>query len=106
MQDISNATSMAQNMVRRFGFSDLVGPVSHTGDSDTPISPATQSLIESEIRGLIEQAQQRAKDLLTEKKVELDRLAKALVEHETLDLNEVRKVINGETIVKDDLDRL
>lgn len=104
--DISNATSLANNMVKRFGFSDLVGPVAHTNDSDAPTSPATQALIESEVRGLIEQAQQRATNLLTEKKVELDRLARALVEHETLDLKEVKAVIAGEKITKDDLDRL
>lgn len=78
-------------MVTRFGFSDLIGPVAHQGDSETQTSPETQARIESEIRGLIEQAQDRAKKLLTEKKEELDRLAKALVEHETLDMNEVKR---------------
>ena len=85
VQDISNATSMASNMVRRFGFSDKIGPVAHTNDPEQPVSPATQEAIEAEIRGLIEQAQARAKTLLMEKKEELDRLARALVEHETLD---------------------
>ncbi|KAK4699325.1 hypothetical protein P7C70_g6932, partial [Phenoliferia sp. Uapishka_3] len=98
--DISNATSMASMMVRRFGFSDRLGPVAHA-ESDTPTSPETQAIIESEIRGLIEAAQGRAMKLLTSKKIELERLAKALVEHETLDLNEVKKVIKGEKIVKD-----
>ena len=77
-------------MVRRFGFSDVIGPVAHT-DGDAPISPQTQAAIETEIRGLIEAAQQRAKDLLLLKAVELERLARALVEHETLDLNEVKR---------------
>ncbi|KAK4058641.1 i-AAA protease yme1 [Microbotryomycetes sp. JL221] len=102
--DISNATSMASNMVRRFGFSDKIGPVAHTNDPEQPVSPATQEAIETEIRGLIEQAQERAKKLLTEKKEELDRLALALVEHETLDLQEVKKVISGESIQKSPLD--
>lgn len=97
---------MASNMVKRFGFSEVIGPVAHTGDPESPVSPATQAAIESEIRGLIEQAQQRATNLLTEKHVELERLARALVEHETLDLQEVRKVIAGEKIEKSPLDRL
>ncbi|KAK4053064.1 i-AAA protease yme1 [Microbotryomycetes sp. JL201] len=94
--DISNATSMASNMVRRFGFSDKIGPVAHTNDPEQPVSPATQEAIETEIRGLIEQAQERAKKLLTEKKEELDRLAHALVEHETLDLHEVKRGLSEE----------
>lgn len=93
-------------MVRRFGFSELIGPVAHTGDPDSPVSPATQAAIESEIRGLVEDAQQRARDLLTEKKVELDRLAKALVLHETLTREEVSKVIRGEEIEKLEVDRM
>lgn len=86
---------MASNMVRRFGFSDVIGPVAHAGDGDAPISPQTQAAIETEIRGLIEAAQQRAKDLLLLKAVELERLARALVEHETLDLHEVKKGERG-----------
>ncbi|KAI5481691.1 hypothetical protein MNV49_002917 [Pseudohyphozyma bogoriensis] len=97
--DISSATSMASNMVRRFGFSDVIGPVSHTDDADN-VSPQTQAAIEGEIRGLVEGAQTRAMALLRSKKVELDRLARALVEHETLDLEEVQKVIKGEKLTK------
>ncbi|KAM0752871.1 ATP-dependent metallopeptidase Hfl [Meredithblackwellia eburnea MCA 4105] len=97
--DIQNATSVASNMVRRFGFSDKIGPVSHP-DSETPASPETQALIESEVRGLIEAAQGRAMALLKSKKTELERLARALVEHETLDLVEVQKICKGEKIAK------
>ncbi|SCV69118.1 BQ2448_2138 [Microbotryum intermedium] len=102
--DISNATSMASNMVRRFGFSDLIGPVAHSNDPDSQPSPDTQAKIEHEVRGLIEEAQNRARRLLLEKKDELDRLAKALVRYETLTLKEVEKVIKGEEIEKDPLD--
>ncbi|KAL8284247.1 hypothetical protein RQP46_004996 [Phenoliferia psychrophenolica] len=98
--DISNATSMAGMMVRRFGFSDRLGPVAHVESADSPTSPATQAIIESEIRTLIEDAQARATKLLTDKKHELDRLAKALVEHETLSLKEIEMVIRGEKITK------
>lgn len=97
--DISNATSIASNMVRRFGFSDSVGPVAHMGEQDQPpVSEETQKLIDSEIKTLIESAQQRARDLLVSKKDELERLAQALVDFETLDLAEVQKVIKGESI--------
>ncbi|SCZ97663.1 BZ3500_MvSof-1268-A1-R1_Chr4-3g07348 [Microbotryum saponariae] len=102
--DISNATSMASNMVRRFGFSDLIGPVAHSNDPDSQTSPDTQAKIEQEVRGLIEEAQNRARNLLLERKEELDRLAKALVRYETLTLKEVEKVVKGEEIEKDPLD--
>lgn len=96
--DISNATSIASNMVRRFGFSDSIGPVSYMGgDSDQPPpSEETQRLIDSEVKTLIEQAQERARVVLASKKDELERLAQALVDFETLDLSEVQK---GEEIV-------
>lgn len=98
--DISSATQMASAMVRRFGFSDAIGPVAHPEDADSNISPQTQATIESEVRGLIESAQARAKALLLVKKIELERLAKALVEHETLDAKEVARVVKGEKILK------
>lgn len=79
-------------MVRRFGFSDALGPVAHPGGGDSePPSPETQRLIDSEVKGLIEAAQERARAMLRSKKTELERLAKALVEYETLDSQEVQK---------------
>ncbi|KAG0666633.1 hypothetical protein C6P46_004299 [Rhodotorula mucilaginosa] len=104
--DISNATSIASNMVRRFGFSDSIGPVSYMGgDSDQPPpSEETQRLIDSEVKTLIEQAQERARVVLASKKDELERLAQALVDFETLDLSEVQKVIKGEPIKRTGLE--
>lgn len=90
--DISNATSIATNMVRRFGFSDAVGPVAHTGDSEgAQPSEETLRLIDGEIRSLCDGAQERARSMLRSRRVELERLAKALVEYETLDLKEVQQ---------------
>lgn len=97
--DIQNATNIASALVRRFGFSSKVGPVSYSDSADSP-SPSQETLreIDNEVRGLIEAAEVRAKDLLQEKKGELERLAKALVEYETLDLQEVQRVIKGEPL--------
>jgi hypothetical protein len=90
--DIQNATNIASALVRRFGFSTKVGPVSYSDSADSPSpSQATLREIDNEVRGLIEAAEVRAQNLLTEKKNELERLAKALVEYETLDLNEVKR---------------
>lgn len=92
--DISSATNIASSMVRRFGFSDAVGPVAHTGqasDGEPQPSEETLRVIDGEIRSLVEGAQARARECLTAKKVELERLARALVEYETLDYAEVQK---------------
>lgn len=95
--DIRNATSTASSMVRQFGFSDVVGPVYHQ-ENDSTISPGKRELIESEIQRMIVEGEERARSLLRNKEDELHRLADALVEYETLDLEEVKKVIKGEPI--------
>lgn len=90
--DIQNATNIASALVRRFGFSTKVGPVSYSDQADGP-PPSQETLreIDQEVRGLIEAAEVRAQQLLLEKKNELERLAKALVEYETLDSHEVQR---------------
>ncbi|GAA5914555.1 hypothetical protein JCM8208_001202 [Rhodotorula glutinis] len=105
--DISSATNIATSMVRRLGFSDAVGPVAHTGqasDGEPQPSEETLRVIDGEIRSLVEGAQERARACLTAKKVELERLARALVEYETLDSAEVQKVIKGEPIQRTGLE--
>ncbi|KAH8117450.1 ATP-dependent metallopeptidase Hfl [Phellopilus nigrolimitatus] len=97
MSDIHGATGTASRMVRQFGYSDKVGPVFHH-ENDNTISPHRREIIESEIQRIIVEAQDRARELLKTKQEELHRLAEALVEYETLDLAEVRKVIKGEPI--------
>ncbi|KII88517.1 hypothetical protein PLICRDRAFT_161699 [Plicaturopsis crispa FD-325 SS-3] len=92
--DIRHATSTATAMVKRWGFSEKVGPVFHEGDMSTH----KQEEIEEEIKRFVKDGQTRVTSLLKEKEEELHRLAHALVEHETLDLEEVKKVIKGEPI--------
>ncbi|KAG8917638.1 i-AAA protease yme1 [Tulasnella sp. 417] len=102
--DLKNATQVATGMIRYYGYSEELGPV-HFGD-DT--SPAKRGEIDAEIKRLLVDGFARAKTLLTEKEDELHKLADALVEYETLDSEEVNKVIKGEKIRQDDheLDRL
>ncbi|KAG1853730.1 ATP-dependent metallopeptidase Hfl [Suillus subalutaceus] len=101
--DLQHATRTATAMVKKWGFSEKVGPVFYS-DQDEAISPATREKIDAEITKrvtsveLLQQGEARATKLLTEKKEELHRLAHALVEHETLDAEEVKKVIRGEPI--------
>lgn len=62
------------------------------------LSSETKQLIESEVRRTIEEGRQRAYALLVEKRKELDLLARALVNYETLDKEEAFKVIRGEKL--------
>ncbi|KAG8963460.1 hypothetical protein FRC00_006396 [Tulasnella sp. 408] len=96
--DLKNATQVATGMIRYYGYSEALGPI-HFGD-DT--SPAKRGEIDAEIKRLLVDGFDRAKTLLTEKKDELHKLADALVEYETLDSEEVNKVIKGEKIRQDD----
>lgn len=94
--DIRHATGVAQNMVKYWGFSKL-GPVYYDNRDDN-LSTNTKEEIEREVLKIIRDGEVRATNLLTSKIEELHRLAHALVEHETLDSDEVRKVIRGEPI--------
>ncbi|PPQ93308.1 hypothetical protein CVT25_014437 [Psilocybe cyanescens] len=94
--DIRSATRTAQRMVKYWGFSRL-GPILFD-DKDESISPKRKEEIEEEVTKLVRGGEARAAALLTAKISELHKLAQALVDHETLDLEEVKKVIKGEPI--------
>jgi len=94
--DIRSATATARDMVTHWGFSKL-GPVFYD-PRDGTLSSRRKDEIEEEVTNLILGGQGRATTILTSRIEELHRLAHALVEHETLDYEEVKKVINGEPI--------
>ncbi|KAI7906708.1 peptidase family M41-domain-containing protein [Cokeromyces recurvatus] len=96
--DIMKATNIAKRMVRYYGMSDKVGPVNHDDDDMQILSADTKKLIESEIVEFIEAAERRAKQILIEHREELDRLANALVEYETLDYQEIIDILAGKPL--------
>lgn len=98
--DIKNATRLARSLVSELGFSDKVGPVSH--EDFEQVSSETKNLIEQEIKSIVEASLKRVSKLLTEKRRELDRLAKALVEHEYLNQEEMQRAIEGKLILRED----
>ncbi|KAF1952491.1 ATP-dependent metallopeptidase Hfl [Byssothecium circinans] len=95
--DIEQATRLAYMMVTSFGFSDLLGNVDFRSNYEQ-VSPETKRLIDNEVRRLIDEAKENAKKLLLEKRSELDALATGLVQYETLDKEEIVKVIKGEKL--------
>ena len=95
--DIQQATSLAYNMVTACGFSDKLGNVDFKSNYEM-VSPETKRLIDDEVRRLIDEAKSSARQLLLSKRAELDKLADALVQYETLDKDEILKVIKGEDL--------
>ena len=92
------ATSIAFQMVSQFGMSEKLGPVEYRTRFNH-LSSQTKAIIEEEVQKTLSDSNTRAKKLLISKRKELDLLAKALVEYETLDKNEVAKVIAGEKLL-------
>jgi cell division protease FtsH len=107
--DISYATNLARDMVTRWGMSDALGPLQYA-EADEEVflgysmnrqknmSNETAQAIDKEIRRVVEQGYDRAKSLLTEHREDLETLAKALLEYETLSGDEIKAVLKGETI--------
>src|SRR3984885_3628717 len=90
--DIQQLTAIARHMVGRWGMSDAVGLVAVLpGDGVGPLlgasetSQATQQLVDDEVRGLIDAAHRDVIDLLTSHREQLNNLAIALLDAETLD---------------------
>ena len=93
--DIKQATELARSMVGLWGMSDVIGPVTViTDEAHLPIpgasdiSPQTQQLVDEEVRHLIDQAHDEVTRLMTRHRDQLESLASALLEHETLEQDE------------------
>jgi ATP-dependent metalloprotease len=95
--DISHATRIAYNMVTRYGMSPKLGNVDLARQYNH-LPTATQQAIWEEVHRIIGEGKERAERLLTARRKELDLLAKALVEYETLNKDEIEKVIRGEKL--------
>jgi len=102
ISDLAHATDVATRMVQNYGYSRKIGPVYYDEQDLHTISSQKREEIEAEVRTLVESAQNRAKEILSSREDELHRLAEALVEYETLNLEEVQKVIKGEPIREDE----
>lgn len=84
-------------MVTQFGMSAVLGDVDLHSNKDR-LSSETRRLIESEVRRTIEEGRERATQVIKSKRRELELLAKALVDYETLNREEAFKVIKGEKL--------
>jgi len=98
--DLREATRIATRMVAHFGMSDELGPVyfehaeeqsflGHRIAADTGASDATIHAIETEVRRLLGEARARSTETLERHRGKLERLVAALLEHETLERDEL-----------------
>jgi cell division protease FtsH len=106
ISDIRQATRMVRNMVTRYGFSDALGPIEfaenqeevflgHSVARQQNVSEATAQKIDAEIRRIIDECYERARKILTEKREDLNTLAKGLLEYETLTGDEIVALLKG-----------
>uniref|UniRef100_A0A6B2L0R1 AAA+ ATPase domain-containing protein n=1 Tax=Arcella intermedia TaxID=1963864 RepID=A0A6B2L0R1_9EUKA len=94
--DFQSATNIALMMVTKFGMSEKVGPVSISKDG----FKGDGKVIEEEVRAILTSSYETAKSILTAKDKELHLIADALLKYETLDKDEILKVIQGEKLTE------
>jgi cell division protease FtsH len=94
--DLASATALATQMVREFGLSQAIGPVSYSGPpaltGQRGYSEHTQWLVDQEVAAILTKAETRARDLLTTHRDALNQLTAALIEHETVTGDQVRAI--------------
>lgn len=105
--DITQATNMARGMVTRWGLSDKVGTIDYAEEDGSKFyaaqktfSEETGKVIDDEVKRIVSEALQRAKEILAEKKADLEKLAQNLLEYETLTGDEIKDLLAGKEIRK------
>jgi cell division protease FtsH len=102
--DLRKASELARQMVTRFGMSErldgvafgreVVSPFLRTVEVERNYSEQTAQQIDEEVRRIIEDMQNRAREILSRHKDGLDRIARALIERETLDRRQLDGLLN------------
>ncbi|KAL1889547.1 i-AAA protease yme1 [Ceratocystis pirilliformis] len=95
--DLEKATKIAFSLVSQFGMSQKLGNMDYSENYQN-LSSETKSRVEGEVQRMLNESYENVRELLTKRRKELDLLAQALVEYETLDRREVELVIRGQSI--------
>ncbi len=109
--DIKMATDTTRRMITEWGMSEKLGMISygdngqevflgHSVTQNKNVSEATAREIDTEIKAVIDHAYAEAKRILTERRDDLESLAKGLLEYETLSGDEIQQVLRGEKIIR------
>ena len=107
--DIQRATSMARNMVSRWGLSDAMGPILYDddeagpfgggyGQSAKPMSPVTLQKIDDEVRRIIDESYQRAFKVLEDNRDILDSMTAALMKYETISAEQIDELMERKPV--------
>ena len=103
--DLSGATDLAIKMVREWGLSPRLGPIGYGSDQpsylsgppfgqERPYAEGTQEIIDQEVSRLLSEAEERARNLLSENRGALDSVVAALLEKETISGEELADIVN------------
>ena len=105
--DIERASQLARSMVTKWGFSERMGPLLYDEDDGEvflgmsaatqpkPISSRTAREIDEEVRGIVDECYNTAKRILTENRAQLETMADALIELETLTPEQADDIMAG-----------
>jgi cell division protease FtsH len=104
--DFERATALARDMVTRYGMSDLLGPMVYAENEGeiflgrsitktTNMSEETMRKVDSEIRKIIDEQYARARSILEEHRDQVEAMAKALLEWETIDSDQIDDIMAG-----------
>jgi cell division protease FtsH len=104
--DIEQATKITRQMVVTWGMSDHLGPISYGQDlgvkepsylmpMEREYSEKTAEEIDAEVKHIMDEAYQMAKQVLGQNRDKVERIAQALLKYETLDADEVKLIIEG-----------
>ena len=112
--DIQQVTNLARAMVTQMGYSEKLGRVRYTGNQEEVflghsvtqsknISEETARIIDQEVIRLVQEAETRARKILTENMKDLHIIAKGLLEYETLTGEEIKNLLKGINPKREDL---
>jgi cell division protease FtsH len=107
--DLEQATKLARYMVTKWGMSEKLGPVDYGEDTEhmtlakelagvRPYSEATAVEIDNEVRRIITDCMAEARTLVQEHKTQTEVIAKALLQYETLDAEDVEMIMQGKDL--------
>ena len=109
--DIQQATNLARKMVMEFGFSDKLGPLryepnqeevflGHSVAKQRNISDETARIIDEEVRKLVEIGENTSRKIISKKIDDLHKIAKGLLEYETLSAEDISNILSGKEVNK------
>jgi cell division protease FtsH len=107
--DIEQATSLARRMVTQFGMSEKIGMMA-VGEREhevflgrefgtrREVSERTAEVVDDEVKRFIDEAYRKATVILTEHRELLERIALTLLDRETVDRDDLERIVRGETL--------